>query len=68
MTTTTPCYPLPRPASGDDHRFTLGLGYDTAQVLAAHGYPPITTGADFTRLQQALFTFIYQQKDGTDHE
>jgi hypothetical protein len=58
-----PCYPIPRPASGHDPRFCLGLAYDIAQVLTAHGYPPITAGGDFTRLQQALFAYIYQQKD-----
>ena len=29
------------------------------QVLAEHGYPPIRTGFDFVRLQQALFGFLY---------
>ena len=66
MTTTTAAgsrYPIPRPACGDDPRFCFGLAHDIAKVLAAHGYPPITTGSDFTRLQQALFAYIYQQKD-----
>jgi hypothetical protein len=56
------CYPITRPASGDDPRFSLGLALDAGRVLAAHGYPPITTAADLIRLQQALFNLIYQQK------
>jgi hypothetical protein len=62
-TATPPVYPLARPNSGDDPRFTLGLIYDVGKVLAAHGYPPIITGADHTRLGQALFNAIYQQKE-----
>jgi hypothetical protein len=61
-TTTTPtprpAYPLARP-HGDDQRFTLGLALDISDVLAAHGYPPIATGADLLRWQNALFTTIY---------
>ena len=64
MTTTgpEPVYPIARPTSGDDARFCLGLAYDIAQVVAGYGYPPITCGGDLRRLQQALFTFIYQHK------
>jgi hypothetical protein len=54
-----PAYPLARPAEGADARFTLGLALDISQVLAAHGYPPITTGADLLRWQHALHTTIY---------
>lgn len=54
-------YPIRRPADGTDSRFTVGLALDIAAVLARHGYPPITTGADLLRLQQALFTLIYQE-------
>jgi hypothetical protein len=50
-------YPLPQPA--DDPRFTFGLIYDVGKVLAAHGYPPVSSGGDHVRLQQALFGFIY---------
>ena len=57
---TTPAYPIPRPGTGSDTRFTVGLTLDVADVLARHGYPPLTTGADLRRLQQALFTTIYQ--------
>jgi hypothetical protein len=53
-----PLYPVPLP--GDDPRFTFGLLHDVIEVVAAHGYPPITTGADLLRFQQALFTAIYQ--------
>jgi hypothetical protein len=58
-----PAYPIPRPESGHDSRFTLGLALDVAQVLARHGYPPLATGSDLLRLQQTLFTLIYQPKE-----
>jgi hypothetical protein len=53
-------YPLPRPVTGHDARFTVGLTLDVADVLIRHGYPPLTCGADLLRLQQALFGAIYQ--------
>jgi hypothetical protein len=53
-----PAYPLRRPAS-DDQRFTVELVMDISDVLAAHGYPPIATGNDLLRWQNALFTIIY---------
>jgi hypothetical protein len=54
-------YPISRPDTGLDERFTVGLAVDVAAVLARHGYPPVTRGADLLRLQQALFTLIYQE-------
>ena len=54
-------YPLP--ASTDDPRFTFGLILQITEVLAAHGYPPVRAGADLVRVQQALFTALYQQPD-----
>jgi hypothetical protein len=62
MSSPTPpsAYPLPRPASGEDTRFTLGLALDVADVLTRHGYPPPAAGTDLIRLQQALFGAIYQ--------
>jgi hypothetical protein len=59
----TPAYPIPRPASGEDPRFNLGLALQVASVLADHGYPPLEAGADLLRLQTALFTLIYQPKE-----
>ncbi|MBN1173012.1 MAG: hypothetical protein JXA67_12620 [Micromonosporaceae bacterium] len=56
-------YPIPRPESGDDPRFSLGLAMDVAAVLARHGYPPVTASSDLLRLQQTLFTLIYQPKE-----
>lgn len=53
-----PAYPLRRPRS-DDQRFTVGLVYHISDVLVAHGYPPIATGGDLLRWQNALFTIIY---------
>ena len=58
---TTPGYPITRPSGGVDGRFTVGLALDVAAVLARHGYPPLICGADLRRLQQALFTLIYQE-------
>lgn len=55
-------YPI-RPRPADDIRFTRGLAFDVAQVLAEHGYPPITSGRDFLELQQALFGFLYGGSD-----
>jgi hypothetical protein len=61
-----PAYPIHRPDrdadSGTDSRFTIGLSLDIAAMPARHGFPPITTGADLRRVQQALFTLIYQEK------
>lgn len=60
-----PSYPIPGPRSGTDARFTVGLALDVADVLTRHGYPPLTTGADLLRLQQALFAIIYRPIAGT---
>jgi hypothetical protein len=54
---TGPAYPIPRPK--EDARFTFGLLLDVAEVLARHGYPAFTDGADLVHLQQGLFTTIY---------
>jgi len=43
--------PTPAPTSGSPS----GL----AGVLARHGYPPMTRGADLLRLQRAQFTLIH---------
>lgn len=52
-------YPLPRPESGDDPRFTFGLMYDVGKVLEAHGFPPVRNGSDHVDLMQALFGFVF---------
>lgn len=54
-------YPLPRP--DDDPRFSFGLAVAVADVLAEHGYPPITSGRDYLELQQALFGFLYARAE-----
>jgi hypothetical protein len=59
-----PAYPIARP-DREDTRFSIGLLLDVAAVLHQHGYPPLRTGPDLTRLQQALFTTIYQQTEET---
>ncbi|MGH3736647.1 MAG: hypothetical protein ACRDT6_13705 [Micromonosporaceae bacterium] len=59
-TTLAPVYPLQRPRTGDDQRFTIGLVLDISTILARHGYPPLAAGADLLRFQQALHTAIYQ--------
>jgi hypothetical protein len=61
-TTPAPVYPIPRPGTGHDARFCHGLALDVANVLHRYGYPPVHCGADLLRLQQALFTLIYQEK------
>lgn len=50
-------YPLPR--TEEDSRFTFGMIREVAEVLVARGYPPLDSGADHVRLQQALFDFLY---------
>jgi hypothetical protein len=61
MDTNLPRYPIATPGNGSDDRFTIGLALDVAAVFARHDYPPLRTGADLIRLQQALFTLIYQE-------
>lgn len=56
-------YPLPAPT--DDRRFTLGLVFDVARVLADHGFPEIASGGDLVGLQQALFNFTYERPAGS---
>lgn len=63
MTNPAPTYPLPRPDTGTDARFSIGLVLDVADVLTRHGYPRLGCGADLVRLQQALFTTIYQPQE-----
>jgi len=65
--TPAPAYPLPRPASDADARFSFGLALDVATVLTHHGYPALTAGADLIRIQQALFGLVYRQTDAGDH-
>ncbi|QDY10231.1 hypothetical protein FJK98_26355 [Micromonospora sp. HM134] len=64
---------FPIPLRAEDSRFTFGLVHDVAQVLAAHGYPPMTgpydgCGADLLALQQALFSLIYTTNPSEEHE
>lgn len=67
MTDPTPLGPAPRsyplPRQPDDPRFSSGLIIDVAEVLAAHGYPKLTSGGDLVELQQALFRFLYEPSD-----
>jgi hypothetical protein len=58
-TAPAPVYPVEL-LDPDDARFTFGLLHDVVTAVAAHGYPPVTTGADLVRFQQALFTAIYR--------
>lgn len=55
-------YPI-RPQPDDDPRFTTGLVIDVAEVLERHGYPPVED-VDFVDLRQALFRFLYTDRDG----
>jgi hypothetical protein len=52
-------YPLRRPRHSDQ-RFTVGLVFDIAAVLARHGYPDLACGNDILHWQNALFTTIYR--------
>jgi hypothetical protein len=56
-------YPIPRPGTGADPRFTLGLTLQVAEVLTRHGYPPVATGTDLIHWQQALFAAIYHKEN-----
>ena len=62
IATTTPTYPIPRPASGDDARFCLGSPSTSRRSLHHYGYPPVLAGPDLVRLQRSLFTLICQEK------
>jgi hypothetical protein len=55
-------YPVTAPGPTDP-RFTLGLVLDIGDLLARHGYPPLATGTDLLRFQQALFAAIYQHQE-----
>jgi len=55
-------YPIARPPEGDtDARFTYGLILEVGRLIEKHGYPELS-GSDFARLQEALFRFIYEEK------
>ncbi|MEY9909746.1 hypothetical protein ABIA35_005989 [Catenulispora sp. MAP12-49] len=56
---TARAYPLPRPESDGDPRFSFGLMYDVGKVLEAHGFPPVRNGSDHVDLMTALFGFVY---------
>ena len=58
-TTPAPAYPLGIPATRHDTRFSARFMDDILNVLTRHGYPPVATGADLLRLQDALFRMIY---------
>jgi hypothetical protein len=55
-------YPLARPTSGTDARFTFGLIYDVGQVLESHNFPPVR-GGDHVTLMSALFQFLYAKEE-----
>jgi len=57
-----PRYPIARPPEGEtDARFTHGLIMDVGRVIEKHGYPELA-GRDAARLLEALFRFIYEEK------
>jgi len=61
-TPASPIYPIERPATGDGARFTIGLAIDVAAVLHHWGISAHHHRPRITRLQQALFAMIYQEK------
>lgn len=67
---TVAAYPLPRPACDHDPRFTYGLVFDIADVLANHGYPrpDHTDWADLMLARSASSTSRHQCRKATnDH-
>ena len=51
-----------RPEPADDGRFTFGLVFEIQDVLIKHGYPSDWSGADLVELQQALYRFLYSER------
>jgi hypothetical protein len=61
-------FPIARPESGEDSRFTFGLTFDVLEVLAEHGYPDARSSAqDNVEMQEVLFRFIYGTPSTRDH-
>lgn len=58
-------YPVKPLEEDNDPRFTFGFILEVASVLARQGYPEITSGADYIRLRQVLWSFLYSTK--TEH-
>lgn len=52
-------YPLPPSEMAKDRRLCLGLLVDVVEVLQAHGFPPMTSGWDLSRLMESLAGFAY---------
>lgn len=59
---TARAYPLPRPESDDDPRFSFGLFFDIGKVLQEHGFPK-PSGVDHVDLMMALHRFVYASKE-----
>ncbi|WFB08346.1 hypothetical protein LRS74_15750 [Streptomyces sp. LX-29] len=57
-----PAYPVVPEGGANDSRFNNGLVFDVADVLEAHGFPPLRSGRDLVELMQALYRFIYTTK------
>ena len=47
-----------------DPRFTFGLALDVARVLAEHGYPAFTAGAELVELEMHLLHLLHGHELG----
>ncbi|MFJ9466432.1 hypothetical protein [Streptomyces caniferus] len=59
--TASPAFPVGDMANEHepDPRFTTALVLDVAEVLARHGYPELTSGADVSALRMFLLRFCH---------
>ncbi|MFH8566868.1 hypothetical protein [Streptomyces sp. NPDC017993] len=55
----------PVPASTPDRRFSEDLVNQTAALLVAHGYPPLSHLFEWGELELALWDFLYGERKQT---
>ena len=54
----------PSGQTAGDPRFTFGLALDVARVLAEHGYPAFTAGAELVELEMHLLHLLHGRELG----